>query len=654
MKKGLCLTGLICIFAMLVGCNTAPLKPFTINGEYIAVESASPETDTGPATDTSAEVTDSESDEASAEETVETVDLSTAKITVTQTTTNKDGEEESVELASGSFVDGALTIIGEIREATEVKISVADNDDANLSTTALLVPYGEPVSFALFDRETDYPGDSLALIGTSRRSQDESTKFTVSGDLSGGPKDLTYGNVSVMSQSMEDGEMVMRTHGSVALMDGSFSIEADVDEPQIVNISVSSYDPDPSKNIFKRMMAVVEPQSSVNLEWVESSESVVARSDNDRHVMILESWQQSDEYLTTVAAYDVAYAAYIEEWNAKREAQASDSEEASESADSEEATDETEDVAAVVEEEEPSEPEGLTEEQLAAYPDRAEGCEHVVIDQEIRTLSDIMMSVSGEDAPEWRKLSDQMRMIQSNALQELAKNAEDPLDSLLAMEAGAYTSLSENRSEAIEIYGRLESVLDEDLVTRRVVPKRDQLVLQIETEENDMSLVQGQKAPEFALADLSGTEVSLDGILQEKELVLVDFWASWCGPCIATFPELKRMHAAYNDDGFEIVAISIDSTDEDWVTASEEHEIPWINLGEIEGWDGPTAAAYGVQFIPKGYLLDSKGCIIKKDLHTDQLNELLVARYGEAPVPEDTEEASEDESVDSATDEMGG
>ena len=653
MKKGLCLIGLTCTFAMLVGCNTAPLKPFTINGEYIAVESASPETDTGPATDTSTEVTDSESDEASAEEAVETVDLSTAKITVTQTTTNKDGEEEAVELASGSFVDGALTITGEIREATEVKISVADNDDANLSTTALLVPDGEAVSFALFDRETDYPGDSLALIGTSRRSLDESTKFTVSGDLSGGPKDLTNGMVSVMSQSMKDGEMVMRTHGSVALMDGSFTIEADIDEPQIVNISVSSYDPDPSKNIFKRMMAVVEPQSSVNLEWVESSESVVARSDNDRHVRILESWQQSDEYLTTVAAYDEAYAAYMEEWMASRETQESESEEVSESADSDEATDETEEVAAVAEEEEPSEPEGLTEEQLAAYPDRAEGCEHVVIDQEIRTLSD-MMSAGGEDEPEWRQLSDKMEAIQTTALQETAKNAEDPLDSLLALEAGAYMPWSENRSEAIEIYGRLENALDEDLVTRRLIPRRDQLVLQIETEENDMSLVQGQKAPEFALADLSGTEVSLEGILQEKELVLVDFWASWCGPCIATFPELKRMHAAYNDDGFEIVAISIDSTDEAWETASEEHEIPWINLGEIEGWDGPTAAAYGVQFIPKGYLLDSKGCIIKKDLHTDKLNELLVARYGEAPVPEDTEEASEDESVDSATDEMGG
>ena len=198
------------------------------------------------------------------------------------------------------------------------------------------------------------------------------------------------------------------------------------------------------------------------------------------------------------------------EWIAEREAQASETEEASDSTDSDEATDQTEEVAAVAEEEEPAEPEGLTEEQLAAYPDRAEGCEHVVIDQEIRTLSD-MMSTGGEDEPEWRQLSNKIESIKSEALQALAKNAKDPLDSLLAMEAGAYMPWFDNRSEAVEIYGKLESVLDKDLVARRVAPRRDELVLQIETEENDMSLVQGQKAPEFALADLSGTEVTLEG-----------------------------------------------------------------------------------------------------------------------------------------------
>ena len=102
------------------------------------------------------------------------------------------------------------------------------------------------------------------------RSQDESTKFTVTGDLSEGPKDMTYGTVRVASQSMVDGEMSMVTHGSVALKDGSFTIEADIDEPTLVNVYVQAFDP--STSFYKSATAVVEPGSAVSLEWVEDSE----------------------------------------------------------------------------------------------------------------------------------------------------------------------------------------------------------------------------------------------------------------------------------------------------------------------------------------------------------------------------------------------
>ncbi|MCY3883920.1 MAG: TlpA disulfide reductase family protein [Gammaproteobacteria bacterium] len=652
MIKGLSLTALICMAALLVGCNTAPSKPFTINGEYIAVGSTATETDED------ADAIAPESTDNSSEATTEEFDLSTATIVVVQETVDPNGEMETVELASGGFVDGKVTITGEIREPTEVKITVAGSDDNNLSTSALLIPDGENVSFVLMDYETQYPSDGLILAGASRRSQDSATRFTVSGDLSGG-KELSHGSVTVSGQIYKDGKLEMVTYGSVALRDNSFTIEADIQEPEVVRISVVSNDPDPNLSFFSSMMAVAEPQSAVNLTWLDSSENIVARSANERHVNVVESWQLSDEYREAQMAYDKAYAAYLEEWRAANETQEAasvDTEDSTASDDSMADATETEELQseAISDEQEadPPKPEGLTEEQLAAYPDHAKGCEHVVIDQEIRTLTDMM--VVTEDDPEWRKLSEQMSAIQSKALQNIANNAEDPVDALLAMEAGAYSPYSEERSEAIEAYGKLEKLLDEDLVARRLAPARDRLILAIEVEENDMSLVQGQKAPAFALADLAGEEVSLESILQEQELVLVDFWASWCGPCIATFPELKRMHAAYNDDGFEIVAISIDSTMEAWETASEEHEIPWINLGEIKGWEGPTASAYGVQFIPKGYLLDSEGCVIKKDLHTDKLNDLLVARYGEAPLPADSEADSEAEEADSATDEMGG
>ena len=90
--------------------------------------------------------------------------------------------------------------------------------------------------------------------------------------------------------------------------------------------------------------------------------------------------------------------------------------------------------------------------------------------------------------------------------------------------------------------------------------------------------------------------MSLSDILDEKEYVLVDFWASWCGPCIATFPALKDLYASFGKHGFEIVSVSIDDTRENWSYMTEEHELPWINLGELEGFRRGNGAVIWCQF----------------------------------------------------------
>ncbi|MYD44917.1 MAG: TlpA family protein disulfide reductase [Gammaproteobacteria bacterium] len=157
-----------------------------------------------------------------------------------------------------------------------------------------------------------------------------------------------------------------------------------------------------------------------------------------------------------------------------------------------------------------------------------------------------------------------------------------------------------------------------------------------EQQRNDKKLVPGQKVPEFSLVGLDGEEVALSDVLQEKNTVLIDFWASWCGPCVASFPTLKELRAKYAQDGFEVVAISIDTSHEEWAEGSKKHEIPWINLGELESWDGDVATMYGVHFIPKSYLIDSEGCILQKDLPIDLLEEVVVSRFDKA----DSEESS--------------
>ena len=160
-----------------------------------------------------------------------------------------------------------------------------------------------------------------------------------------------------------------------------------------------------------------------------------------------------------------------------------------------------------------------------------------------------------------------------------------------------------------------------------------------EQQRNDEKLVPVQKVSDFTLTNLEGEEVSLFDVLRENDTVLVDFWASWCGPCVATFPTLKELRTAYGEEGFEVVAVSIDRTREEWAEGSETYEIPWINLGELESWDGEIATLYGVHFIPKSYLIDSDGCILQKDLPIDLLEEVVVNKYDEEVDEESSPEA---------------
>lgn len=152
----------------------------------------------------------------------------------------------------------------------------------------------------------------------------------------------------------------------------------------------------------------------------------------------------------------------------------------------------------------------------------------------------------------------------------------------------------------------------------------------IEQQRNDKLLIPGQKVPDFTLVNLEGEEVSLFEVLEESNTVLVDFWASWCGPCVANFPKLKELRTTYGEEGFEVVTISVDTSHEDWSTGSVEHEIPWINLGELESWDGEVATLYGVHFLPKSYLIDSDGCIQQKDLPVELLEKVIVSKFNDA------------------------
>lgn len=132
----------------------------------------------------------------------------------------------------------------------------------------------------------------------------------------------------------------------------------------------------------------------------------------------------------------------------------------------------------------------------------------------------------------------------------------------------------------------------------------------------------GQPVKAFTVKDAEGKEVTLASLMEGKKYVLIDFWASWCGPCRKEIPNLKNLYKKYAGKGFQLVSISIDKKEEDWRKALKEEELPWPNFRDEE-----VADLYKVKSIPSMYLIDAKGILVGENLRgealADKLEELL-------------------------------
>ena len=143
------------------------------------------------------------------------------------------------------------------------------------------------------------------------------------------------------------------------------------------------------------------------------------------------------------------------------------------------------------------------------------------------------------------------------------------------------------------------------------------------------SFAAGARVRDFEAATLAGEIVSVSGALEGKEVVLLEFWASWCGPCRVEIPHMKRAYARYGPRGFEIFSFTVDDLREDWVEASEEEDLPWINAGM--GIDHPATEAYGVTGVPANFLVDAEsGEILARNLRGQKLDEALERRFGKS------------------------
>ncbi len=135
----------------------------------------------------------------------------------------------------------------------------------------------------------------------------------------------------------------------------------------------------------------------------------------------------------------------------------------------------------------------------------------------------------------------------------------------------------------------------------------------------------GKKAPEIMMTKADGTAFSLSTL--KGKIVLIDFWATWCAPCVEEQPELKALYDTYSDkvknNQFEILGISLDRNKESWQKAIDRFGISWIQISDLKFWKSPVAKLYEVDELPFNIIIDGQGTILAKNLHGKDLEEFL-------------------------------
>lgn len=201
----------------------------------------------------------------------------------------------------------------------------------------------------------------------------------------------------------------------------------------------------------------------------------------------------------------------------------------------------------------------------------------------------------------------------------MAKTDESPVISLFA----ASMNMGEDVKESEVMLNQLQKRFPKHSGVAMVVKDYRDIMAKMQEKEKNKPIQPGVMAPEILLPDTKGNMFSLSSL--RGKYVLIDFWASWCGPCREENPNVVAAFQKYQNKNFTVLGVSLDKTKEDWLNAIREDQLTWQHVSDLKFWDSPVVNLYGFMGIPYNVLIDPEGKVITDNLRGTALEKKLAA-----------------------------